>query len=581
MPWLRLFASGMERSALAFVALIGGLAMTTPLSAASSVFPKGRRPADTVDVVNLADATPSMRLSLTMLQGLANRGPRTRVYVLQPGPSDAFWLEHLKRKGYLKHTRTLSPDEFVAKYAKVYRKVFVYDPSLTGSMNAACMLGALEGGLACHPDDAARLAGGRPVEDLRGRWSANAEAIAWADRSLRPRMNARMLASMNPQGPEISLFDYLTAHRVFTFWITSKEKADRKGTSHEAEREAVEAVLRTARPNTPVLGFWFSGVDHGINEYTGVGLAGETGQYTVVTSLSSNLTLLSGVNVDWNSAVKRYHARLAEREAPTLDPNKIYVCFEFTESGDSPFYLQHVQWREWQDPARGRLPFNWNVGPTVLDLAGPIIEYFYDQATPNDFFYVALSGAGYNHPYRNLFGKVRDPQASWREYVALTSSYMRRMGLRDLQLYTDAWMPFDRARHDAVTLRFVDGIPNLRSVVLGMGRDGELTGDTGNYRLGKRDVLVSHCLTRWDPDYAGKSKEQQIDWLVNDVRAHAPAARPGFMHAMVLSWPYDPTEYVEIVRRLGPEYVPVTIPEYVRLFAEAQQRQQASGASGR
>jgi hypothetical protein len=146
---------------------------------------------------------------------------------------------------------------------------------------------------------------------------------------------------------------------------------------------------------------------------------------------------------------------------------------------------------------------------------------------------------------------------------------MKLMGLLDLQLYTDAWKPYDRAKMDPITLRFIEGIPELRSIVLGMGRDGELTGDTGNYRLGKRDVLVSHCLTRWDPDYGTKTKEQNIEWLVNDIKEHAPRGRPGFMHAMVLSWAYDPTEYVEIVRRLGPEYVPVTIPEFVKLYGEA------------
>jgi len=153
--------------------------------------------------------------------------------------------------------------------------------------------------------------------------------------------------------------------------------------------------------------------------------------------------------------------------------------------------------------------------------------------------------------------------------VGLTRSYMRRMGLRDLQLYTDSWKPFDRERLDPITLRFIEGIPELRSVVLGMGRDGELTGDNGNYRLGKRNVLVSHCLTRWDPDYGSKTREENITWLVNDVKAHAPKGRPGFMHAMVLSWAFEPSDYVEVVRRLGPEYVPVTIAEYVRLYDEA------------
>lgn len=536
--------------------------------AEATVWPKGRPLAPVVDVVDVSAATYSMRLTVTMLQGLANRGPRAKAYLLHPGPSDAFWLEHLKQRGDIKATRSLSPAEFLTRHGARFRKVLVYDPTMSGCINAAIMLGSLENGLACAPEEAQTVAAGRPIEDLRGRWKTNAEAIEWCFRTLRPRMKRDMLASMNPKGGELHLFDYLVANKVFTFWITGEEKSDGKVSDHRAERSAVERVLTAAPVNTPVLGFWFSGPDHGINEYTGVGLAGETGQYTVVTSHSSNLSLLSGVKVDWKAAVRRYHATIAKRQAPKLERDRTYVAFEFTESGDSPFYLQYVQWREWQDPMRGKLPFNWNVGPMVLELCPVIMEWFYDRATPNDFFYVSLSGAGYNHPYRNLFSRVANPESAWKEYVALTRRYMRLMGLFDLQLYTDAWHPFDRSKHDPVTLRFIEGIPELRSIVLGMGRDGELTGDNGNYRLGKRDVLVSHCLTRWDTDYGKKTREQNIEWLVNDIKAHAPKSRPGFMHAMVLSWAYDPTEYVEIVRRLGPEYVPVTIAEFVKLYRE-------------
>ncbi|MCC6728006.1 MAG: hypothetical protein IT208_01575 [Chthonomonadales bacterium] len=547
-------------------------AVCAAAGAANTVFPPGAPPADIVDVVDARKATPSMRLAGAMLQGLANRGPRASVYMLHPGDSDQFWLEHLKAKGYLGRTRNLTLPAFFERYGERYRKVFVYDPELTGSMNAAIMLGALEDGLAASPDDAAALAGERPVEDLRGRWSSNAAAITWAYSHLWPRSSRAMLATMNPRADERSLYDYITQHRVFTFWITGQERSDGKAARQLDERIVVERILEAAPANIPVIGFWFSGQDHGINEYTGVGMAGETGQYTVVSSTCGNLSLLSGIRVDWPAAVRRYTATLAERKPPELRRDRVYVCFEFTESGDAPLYLQNIQWREWQDPARGKLPFNWNVGPAILEMAPPIIEYFYDQATPNDYFYVALSGAGYNHPYRHLFSKVRDPEAAWRGYMAQTRGFMRRMGLTELQLYTDAWLPFDRGRNDAITERFANGIPELRSIVLGMGRDEGVDPDHANYYVGRRPVLVSHCMTRWDVDYAGKTREQNIAWLVDDIKAHAPRERPGFMHAMVLSWAYDPTEYVEVVRRLGEEFVPVTLAEFARLYARAHAR---------
>ena len=338
----------------------------------ASVWPKGKPTARVVDVVDVSVTSYPMRLTITMLQGLVNRGPRAQAYLLHPGPSDAFWLEHLKAKGHVQGTRVLSTDGFLRAHARSFRKVLVYDPTMSGSINAAIMLGALENSLACAPEDAPTVAAGRPIEDLRGRWATNAEAIQWAHRTLRPRMKRDMLASMNPKGGDPHLYDYLVANKVFTFWITSKEKADGRVSEHRSERAAVEQILAASPVNTPVLGFWFSGPDHGINEYTGVGLAGETGQYTVVTSHSSNLSLLSGVKVDWKAAVRRYQTTIAKRQTPKLEGDKVYVCFEFAESGDSPFYLQYCQWQEWQDPMRGKLPFNWNVGPMVLELC-PVI----------------------------------------------------------------------------------------------------------------------------------------------------------------------------------------------------------------
>lgn len=541
----------------------------TTAQSSTRIWPKGPPPSAVVDVVDVSAAPHSTRLAVTMLQGLVNRGASARLYLLHNGPSDTFWMDQLQDKRYVSATNPISIEQCLAKYSNRYRKLFVYDPARTGSMNAAIMLGSLEQGLACEPADVPRLAGKRPVVDLRGRWKSNSEAIAWARTNLMPRMSGRLLASMNPQAGEISLYDYLVANRVFTFWITGDDKAKDGAGDPRAERQEVTTVLRSARPNIPVVGFWYTGADPGINEYTGVGLAGETGQYTLVTSLCGNLTLLGGIKVDWPGAVERYRARLGQRKAPRLETGKIYIAFEFTESGDSPFYLQHVQWKQWQDPKRGALPFNWNVGPAVLDMAPPIMEYFYDQSTPNDFFFIALSGAGYCHPYRNLFGSLANPEPAWRSYLAQTGDYMQRMGLKDLQLYTDSWKPFDRRKLDPVTLRFANGIPGVRSIALGMGRDGELTGDNGTYTIGKRGVVVGHCLTRWDPDFGNRTREQNIQWLVNDVRSHAPTGRPGFMHAMLLSWAYQPSDYVEIMRRLGPEYVPVTLAEYVDLYRQA------------
>jgi hypothetical protein len=52
----------------------------------------------------------------------------------------------------------------------------------------------------------------------------------------------------------------------------------------------------------------------------------------------------------------------------------------------------------WVRPGRGSIPFAWEVCPNFEWLSPAMMEYYYTQATPNDYFIGALSGSGYMYP---------------------------------------------------------------------------------------------------------------------------------------------------------------------------------------
>jgi len=52
----------------------------------------------------------------------------------------------------------------------------------------------------------------------------------------------------------------------------------------------------------------------------------------------------------------------------------------------------------WTEPGRGEIPYAWEVTMNWVWLAPAMMEYFYTQATPNDYFIGALSGPGYMYP---------------------------------------------------------------------------------------------------------------------------------------------------------------------------------------
>lgn len=120
---------------------------------------------------------------------------------------------------------------------------------------------------------------------------------------------------------------------------------------------------------------------------------------------------------------------------------------------------------------------------------------------------------------------------------------------------------------DPVTRRF-SGDP-ARMLVLGMGRDEGMTAANGTYLLPGADALVTHILTRWPPDHGERSREENIAWLVDEIRANTPAERPVFMTVMALSWAHDPSTLRAVLERLGEQYAPVLLPEYRDLWEEA------------
>ena len=531
-------------------------------------FPPGTPPAPALDVVQMSGATADDKLTMTTLQGLVNRGSESRLW-LHLGAWDQFWLARLVDKGYIHGSSELTMDQALEKYSPQYRKVIVYDPAVSASINIGTMLGSLEDGIVVSPDRAASPAlVNKAVEDLRGRWKTQVEAYRWAFESLWPRMHEGVLACYHPTVTQHHLRDYLVRNRIFHFWVTSPEKADGIVSNHEQEMAFLRDLLAKTPSGIPVLGFWFSGEDRGVDEYAGVGLAGEFGKITVVCDWATNLSLLSGVRADLERAVRAYQQRV-DRTPPTLEPGKIYIAYDIVESGDSPSYVETRQPEVWKDPKRGSLPINWSLGPAVLDLAPPVAEYYYETATPKDYLYMSISGAGYCHPYRNLMRLSPAPEAAWTAYLDRTAQYLRRMGCQEIGLYTDAWKPYDRQAQDPVTLRFLLGIPGVKMLVLGMGRDEGMNATNGNYLLGQSPALVSHILTRWPTDYISKTREENIQWLVDDIRAQTPAPRPAFMQVMALSWAYAPSEIADVQQRLGEEYVPVTLPVFAGLYRAA------------
>ncbi len=81
----------------------------------------------------------------------------------------------------------------------------------------------------------------------------------------------------------------------------------------------------------------------------------------------------------------------------------------------------------WLKPGRGSIPYAWEVTMKFIDLSPAMMEYYYDQATPNDYFIGSLSGSSYMYP--KAFSKKWLPKE-----IARAADYMKRLDLNVFEI---------------------------------------------------------------------------------------------------------------------------------------------------
>lgn len=532
------------------------------------LFPLGSPPAKVIDVADIMAATPDVRLAAFTLQGLVNGGKEAKVYfIAETNCKDQMWLDLTKKEGHIDSYNLMSIDDLFEKYSDHYSKVIVYDADLPNTINIATMMASVENGIVISKEDIGRFGKEKKVVDLTGRWKTNVEAYEWAYENLFDKMSKEVMACFHPTGIPHNIRDYLVANKVFTFWVTGKAKEDKVKSDHEKEKAFAEKVFAKYPPNTPALGFWYSGADSGIDEYTGVGISGQYGILSHPADWNTNLSFHSGIKLDWTKIGQNYNNSRTEKNIkPKKD--KMYVCFAITDSGDAPMYWQAAEYMVWQDKKMGKIPINWSLGVGCIELTPVIVKWFFDNMPPEDRFFIGYSGLGYTHPYRDLFGKTKDPKKAWKEYFKLTDEYMDILEIPYVCLYTDAWFEFDRKKKDPLTARFADNLPGTEAFIMGMGRDEGMTAEKANYLIGKNDVLVSHVLTRWDAASVGVRSRKNNQWLADEIKKHSPKSKAGLMMVHPISWSYYASDLVEVMDMLGKDYEVVSLPTFVKMAKE-------------
>ena len=522
----------------------------------SSVCPKGPAPAKTLYVSDVSNLTVQEQIFFSSVQGIVAQ-KKPRIYLLRDAKADKFWLDEMLKKGYVKSTKEVDPWELPVIFKSEIKGAVIFDPKLSASVNIATMIAGVDKLVICTAEIAEKT-GFAIKTDLRGKWTTNASAYRWAMDNLYEKTNRTILCSLYPYAAGGWLRDYLIQHKIFTFWVSQPGDNDAVGQSID-EKDVIGKALEMWPANIPVIGFWYAGEDQkGINEYNGLMFAGKTGKFSVVYDWASNTTVHSGIRVP-DKVFKQKHAPKL-----TLDRSKVYVMMTQFESGDAPFYWERIQYSDWQDKARGTFPMGWCLGPATVDLLPDVLQWHYENATPNDYFFCSMSGVGYTMTHAFAAG-MKDSEKVWDDFLKLTRDYMKRLDLDMISLHTDAWHAVPMYDDSPVLNRYVKELPGLKAILADFGRLEALDLEKSAHLVD--GVPTFHTLSRWDMN------GDQSDYLVSQMRQFTPKSRPAFMSVMALSWTCKPPVIKAAIDKMGSDYVFVTPEQMVDLYKQSRETQ--------
>jgi len=393
-------------------------------------------------------------------------------------------------------------------------------------------------------------------EDLRGRWKRPVDAYRWAWHNLFASANQRILSHMSAYSSRLR--DYMTAFKVFTFWLSGRD--DENG---RQEIELAREILSRVGPNKPVVGWWNGhgrAESEGINEEPGVSLISQYGLFTVCMDWDSFCEGTSNVSV--HSGTRATFRQKPPPNTPKIE-DQVYYSFVRTDGDGTNFWRQEFLNR-WSDAGHGSVPINWPLGPLAGDFIPDIMDYFYMHATPNDYFMVAVSGVGYTR--ENVYGEKLPAdlrEKSFDEFRRLTARYMKRMDLHHVHTHKTSSPSL------AEEYTRVEGLDGL---FLNYDREPDTTPETVMSMVNGVPVFRSVTV---GPEVSGENWAAKQRSVVEQIRKYTPATRPAFLQVTLQNWCVGGGTHMEtcgviegIQNLLGPQYVPLRADHLARMYKQ-------------
>ncbi len=343
-------------------------------------------------VMHLADewevkGNLSTNALLITLQGIANR-EEPKLYFLYPEKWDFTFseplLDYYKTSRKMSFETLTSADQALDKLAGYARGYIVWDPNVRTSLIVAFTAAGIHQAVVVTEDQIPLVQkhGLQQVEDFREKFvgKTDHEIYTWAYDEYWADCSKSYLVYMGGEWGKImkpGVADFGVKKRAF-FTDASTKPSDKD------EYNFAKKLFSEMEPMSFVFG-WHSykkdkEADH-VSLTSSYGLRVE-GLHTLPNmSFNIQIPLTPGFTFRNNHNVKPGKAYIPQE--------KVYIACIQTDC---------LGLGAWTKPGRGEIPYAWEVTMNWSWLAPAMMQFFYEQATPNDYFIGALSGPGYMYP---------------------------------------------------------------------------------------------------------------------------------------------------------------------------------------
>jgi hypothetical protein len=205
----------------------------------------------------------------------------------------------------------------------------------------------------------------------------------------------------------------------------------------------------------------------------------------------------------------------------------------------------------WTRPGRGEIPYAWEVTMNWAWLAPAMLQYFYDMATPNDYFIGSLSGPGYMYP-------KAIPKAYLPQVIDSAYALMRQLDLNVFEIMDHSAYWQTEGIDDDLPAEILDQYFRRMPGILGIA-SGYRPGHTFALRDGKPFLSYDY--------YLGEKRDESEAVADLQELAALNAKRPYFLLMHVRQWS-DIERVKRILDRLGPDFEVVPLDVFMALAAQ-------------